>query len=219
MIDTGIFQTVPVDDGRGPGFDDDEDGRRSCEPLSVPMSDLAEVLPHVALHPGQVLRDRRRPARPAHAVGRDRPDAGSRRLDRLALQRVRGPARAVPRPGAGPPPARPAAHARGGRCRRVPVHPDIAARFPMLAGLTSAAWPTPPMPGSSGSARTRAGSPSSDHPTVDVLEDAAPGPHGPVPVRIYGRSSGPCPGRAGLAARRGFRRRRPRHARSRLDGP
>ena len=45
MIDTGIFQTVPVDEGH-PGFDDDE-RPAFLEPLKVPMADLAEVLPHV----------------------------------------------------------------------------------------------------------------------------------------------------------------------------
>ncbi len=45
MIDTGIFQTMPVDEGH-PGFDDDE-RPAFLEPLKVPMADLAEVLPHV----------------------------------------------------------------------------------------------------------------------------------------------------------------------------
>ncbi|HEU4347668.1 MAG TPA: DUF6379 domain-containing protein [Actinoplanes sp.] len=45
MIDTGIFQTVPVDDGH-PGFDEDE-RPPFLEPLKTPMTDLAEVLPHV----------------------------------------------------------------------------------------------------------------------------------------------------------------------------
>jgi sugar phosphate isomerase/epimerase len=45
MIDTGIFQTVPVDDGH-PGFAEDE-RPPFLEPLKTPMSDLAEVLPYV----------------------------------------------------------------------------------------------------------------------------------------------------------------------------
>ena len=53
MIDTGIFQTVPVDDGH-PGFADDE-RPPFLEPLKTPMSDLAEVLPYV----GFVHRGRR----------------------------------------------------------------------------------------------------------------------------------------------------------------
>lgn len=45
MIDTGIFQTVVVDDGH-PGFDPDE-VPPFLQPLKVPASDLAEVLPYV----------------------------------------------------------------------------------------------------------------------------------------------------------------------------
>ncbi|WP_371100925.1 IS3 family transposase [Streptomyces sp. PU_AKi4] len=45
LIDTGVFQTAPVDDGHE-GF---EGKKRPAflEPLAVPMSDLADVLPHV----------------------------------------------------------------------------------------------------------------------------------------------------------------------------
>ncbi|NUS29717.1 MAG: sugar phosphate isomerase/epimerase [Streptomyces sp.] len=45
LIDTGIFQTAPVDDGHE-GFE----GKKRppfLEPLAVPMADLVEVLPHV----------------------------------------------------------------------------------------------------------------------------------------------------------------------------
>ncbi|MFJ3669719.1 DUF6379 domain-containing protein [Streptomyces sp. NPDC090106] len=45
LIDTGIFQTAPVDDGHE-GFE----GKKRppfLEPLHVPMADLVEVLPHV----------------------------------------------------------------------------------------------------------------------------------------------------------------------------
>jgi sugar phosphate isomerase/epimerase len=45
LIDTGIFQTAPVDDGHE-GFE----GKKRppfLEPLAVPMSDLVDVLPHV----------------------------------------------------------------------------------------------------------------------------------------------------------------------------
>jgi len=45
LIDTGIFQTVVVNDGH-PGFDEDE-VPAFLQPLRVPMSDLAEVLPYV----------------------------------------------------------------------------------------------------------------------------------------------------------------------------
>jgi sugar phosphate isomerase/epimerase len=45
MIDTGIFQPVPVDDSH-PGFDEEE-RPPFLEPLKTPMADLAEVLPYV----------------------------------------------------------------------------------------------------------------------------------------------------------------------------
>jgi hypothetical protein len=45
MIDTGIFQTVPVDEGH-PGFDEKE-RPPFLEPLKVPMADLAEAMPYV----------------------------------------------------------------------------------------------------------------------------------------------------------------------------
>ena len=59
LIDTGIFQTAPVDDGH----EGMEKGKRPpfLEPLAVPMSDLAEVIRSRPLHPSQVLRDRRQP--------------------------------------------------------------------------------------------------------------------------------------------------------------
>jgi hypothetical protein len=63
--------------------------------------------------PGQVLRDRRRPARPAHPPASDYRDAAAGRPARLAVQRVRGAPRALPRPRPGAPPARPAALAGG----------------------------------------------------------------------------------------------------------
>ncbi|GAA1795891.1 hypothetical protein GCM10009795_046680 [Nocardioides hankookensis] len=45
MIDTGIFQTVVVDDGH-PGFDPDE-VPPFLQPLKVPASELTEILPYV----------------------------------------------------------------------------------------------------------------------------------------------------------------------------
>jgi len=47
LIDTGIFQTAPVDDGHE-GVET-EDGKRPAflEPLAVPVTDLAGILPHV----------------------------------------------------------------------------------------------------------------------------------------------------------------------------
>jgi acetyl esterase/lipase len=65
----------------------------------------------------------------------------------------------------------------------VPIHPDVAARFPLLDGLTSMreAYGTP-----DGLAQIQRyetwGSEPAEVPTRD---DVAPGPHGPVPLRIY----------------------------------
>jgi sugar phosphate isomerase/epimerase len=48
LIDTGIFQTAPMDDGHE-GVEIEEGKKRPAflEPLAVPLSDLVEVLPHV----------------------------------------------------------------------------------------------------------------------------------------------------------------------------
>ena len=48
LIDTGIFQTAPVDDGHE-GVEIEEGKKRPAflEPLAVPVSDLVEILPHV----------------------------------------------------------------------------------------------------------------------------------------------------------------------------
>jgi acetyl esterase/lipase len=67
----------------------------------------------------------------------------------------------------------------------VPIHPAVAARFPLLDGLTSMreAYRTP-----EGLARIREyedWEPVVGAPEVGTREDTAPGPHGPVPVRIY----------------------------------
>lgn len=78
----------------------------------------------------------------------------------------------------------------------MPIHPDIAARFPLLDGLTSLreAYGTP-----DGLARIRryeSWEPAVPPPVVPTRDDAAPGPHGPVPVRIYEPAGGgvdrPC---------------------------
>ena len=68
----------------------------------------------------------------------------------------------------------------------MPIHPDIAARFPLLDGLTSLreAYGTPA--GREQIARFEAWEPAVPPPAVDVRDTAAPGPHGPVPVRVYG---------------------------------
>ncbi len=78
------------------------------------------------------------------------------------------------------------------------IHPDIAARFPLLNGLTSMreAYGTP-----AGVERIRAyesWEPAAGPPVVEVRDDVAPGPHGPVPVRIYEPPAGERTGRACL---------------------
>ena len=77
------------------------------------------------------------------------------------------------------------------------IHPDVAARFPMLDGLVSMreAYGTP-----EGRERIRAyesWEPEEAPPVVEVRDDVAPGPHGPVPVRVYEppagqRTARPC---------------------------
>lgn len=67
----------------------------------------------------------------------------------------------------------------------MPLHPLITARLHHLDGFTSMreAYATP-----EGQAQIRAfesWDSEAGPPDVDVREDAAPGPHGPVPVRIY----------------------------------
>jgi acetyl esterase/lipase len=67
----------------------------------------------------------------------------------------------------------------------VPIHPAVAERFALLDGVASMreAYRTP-----EGLARIRAyeaWEPRVSPPAVDVREAAVPGPHGPVPVRIY----------------------------------
>jgi acetyl esterase len=78
----------------------------------------------------------------------------------------------------------------------VPVHPDVAARFALLDGLTSLreAYTTP-----AGLARIReyeTWEPEVAPPGVAARDDVAPGPHGPVPVRVYepagGGATRPC---------------------------
>ena len=66
----------------------------------------------------------------------------------------------------------------------MPVHPDVAARFPLLDGLPSMreAYGTP-----AGLARIREYESwdAAPPPHVATWETTAPGPHGPVPVRVY----------------------------------
>jgi acetyl esterase len=67
----------------------------------------------------------------------------------------------------------------------MPVHPAIVSRFALLEGIPSrrVAMGDPEM-----MARIDqffSPSPGFAQPVVDVRDDSAPGPHGPVPVRIY----------------------------------
>lgn len=79
----------------------------------------------------------------------------------------------------------------------MPIHPEIAARFPLLDGLTSLreAYGTPA--GLERIRRYESWEPAAPPPVVPTRADAAPGPHGPVPVRIYepepdGEAARPC---------------------------
>src|SRR3954468_914337 len=77
----------------------------------------------------------------------------------------------------------------------MPIHPDVAARFPLLDGLTSLreAYGTPA--GLAQIQRYETWEPEVGPPVVGTRDDIAPGPHGPVPVRIYTPDS---PSGAGL---------------------
>jgi acetyl esterase len=77
----------------------------------------------------------------------------------------------------------------------MPIHPDVAARFPLLDGLTSLheAYTTPA--GLAQIQRYETWEPEVGPPDVATRDDVAPGPHGPVPVRIYTPDS---PSGAGL---------------------
>lgn len=67
----------------------------------------------------------------------------------------------------------------------MPIHPRVAARFHHLDGLTSMreAYTTPA--GLEKIRRFDDWEPAADLPTVTTRDLAAPGPHGPVPVRVY----------------------------------
>ena len=98
------------------------------------------------------------------------------------------------------------------------IHPDVAARFHYLDGLPSLreAYGDPVLIHQIRQFETwEAAGP----PAVHTRGESAPGPHGPVPVRIYtpsaeGTGRRPVPG---LAARRRVHRRRSGYARRRLD--
>ena len=67
----------------------------------------------------------------------------------------------------------------------MPVHPAIASKFPLLATVRSLqeAWGDPVQRALVDEVMLVAGAPIP--PDVPTHEDTAPGPHGPVPVRVY----------------------------------
>src|SRR4051794_41166703 len=67
----------------------------------------------------------------------------------------------------------------------MPIHPDVAAHFPLLDGLSSLheAYTTPA--GLAQIQRYETWEPEVGPPDVATRDDVVPGPHGPVPVRIY----------------------------------
>ena len=85
------------------------------------------------------------------------------------------------------------------------IHPDVAARFPMLDGPDlDARGLRRRRRGWSGSGGYESWEPEEAPPVVEVRDDVAPGPHGPVPVRVYEPPAGGADGAAvpGLGARR-----------------
>jgi acetyl esterase len=76
----------------------------------------------------------------------------------------------------------------------VPIHPDVASRFHHLEGLTSlgAAYGDPVLIQQIQQFETW--EPAVGPPAVDTRDDAAPGPHGPVPMRIYTPPEAPSSG-------------------------
>ena len=71
----------------------------------------------------------------------------------------------------------------------MPVHPAMSSRFPLLEGVPSmqALMEDPQYE----RVRAELGAHPDYHvPEVRVRSDAAPGPHGPVPVRVYGDGDG-----------------------------
>src|ERR687894_525234 len=70
----------------------------------------------------------------------------------------------------------------------MPVHPAIASKFPLLATVRSLpeAWGDPVQRALIDEVMLVAGAPAP--PEVPTREATAPGPHGPVPVRVYAPS-------------------------------
>ena len=71
----------------------------------------------------------------------------------------------------------------------MPVHPAIASKFPLLESIRSMqeAWGDPAQRAVVDEVMLVAGAPAP--PDVPTRDDAAPGPHGPVPVRVYAPSA------------------------------
>ena len=80
----------------------------------------------------------------------------------------------------------------------MPIHPDISSRFHHLDGLTSLreAYGDPVLVQQI--RRFETWEPAVRAPEVAVREDTAPGPHGPVPVRIYAPTDRAPSGAPGL---------------------
>ena len=80
----------------------------------------------------------------------------------------------------------------------MPVHPDVAARFHYLDGLTSLreAYRDPML--IQRIRRFESWDPAVAPPAVHIRTESAPGPHGPVPVRVYSPAAGIPAGAPGL---------------------
>ena len=76
----------------------------------------------------------------------------------------------------------------------MPIHPVVASKFPLLDGIESfeAGMANPETRGRLDAFMSVTDAPAP--PAVGVRDDVAPGPHGDVPVRVYGRRDGdrPC---------------------------
>ena len=96
MIDTGIFQRAATN-AIQPGIS--EDGHKAGW-MSPRRADErpGRRPPLRRVHPGEILRHRRRPGRSPDSVGGDRPDARVSRIQRMAVQRIRGRSHGLPRP-------------------------------------------------------------------------------------------------------------------------
>ena len=86
----------------------------------------------------------------------------------------------------------------------MPIHPAIASKFHLLEGIESfeAGLADPATRARLDEFMSITDAPAP--PAVDVRDDAAPGPHGPVPVRIYtpAGAAPTCPAWSGCTAAR-----------------